>query len=492
MTNIQQVGTTQTGTKNVFIGAEVFTLVAQSDPFTGTLRIVVSGAAGNNPTNWIVKIIQGTSIEEWSGQTSGDPTTTLTLSDVFFVSGEAISITLENDETLDTAVTVSASLYSERMVSTLGVEVPIERSPTDTNPITFNFDGPSLTLVGTRSINNSAYFPVDGAVSFLRTEAGMDLYTLAYHVNDRPATEGVVRYRFVTSTYVPGDEERYVSLRVMGNTVGTNLDKTGYGLADNAITSAKIQDGALTAAKFASGAFNAVWTVGTRTLTAISDSAGITTLLSRITGLLQTKAQADTDQTAVITAISNVDVDLTGIALEATSQSILTGLGSISTTITPEQIEDIADAVSAGVEALGWDATAAKQDEILAKLSTTKITVTNVVSSDGGLIKITRGDTYSASDIEFTTTTTNQWGDLAGATAMIGIRQGDWVFTKAVNITSQTGIQIIQVPLTSAETEDFPITNCASFDIQITYANSAVKTKVRGQLVVLESFTPPG
>jgi len=50
-------------------------------------------------------------------------------------------------------------------------------------------------------------------------------------------------------------------------TVGTNNDKTGYGLADGAITDAKIATGALTAAKFAAGAFDAVWTVGTRTLT---------------------------------------------------------------------------------------------------------------------------------------------------------------------------------------------------------------------------------
>jgi hypothetical protein len=65
-------------------------------------------------------------------------------------------------------------------------------------------------------------------------------------------------------------------------TAGTVSDKTGYGLSDNAITTAKIQDGSLTAAKFASGAFDAVWAVATRTLTSISDSSGVTTLLSRI------------------------------------------------------------------------------------------------------------------------------------------------------------------------------------------------------------------
>jgi hypothetical protein len=49
-------------------------------------------------------------------------------------------------------------------------------------------------------------------------------------------------------------------------TVGTNDDKTGYGLADGAITEPKIASNAFTAAKFAAGAFDAVWTVTTRTL----------------------------------------------------------------------------------------------------------------------------------------------------------------------------------------------------------------------------------
>jgi hypothetical protein len=66
-------------------------------------------------------------------------------------------------------------------------------------------------------------------------------------------------------------------------TVSTVTDKSGYGLSDGAITPAKIQDGAFTSAKFASGAFDAVWTAATRTLTAIADSSGVTTLLSRLT-----------------------------------------------------------------------------------------------------------------------------------------------------------------------------------------------------------------
>src|SRR5690606_33729112 len=47
----------------------------------------------------------------------------------------------------------------------------------------------------------------------------------------------------------------------------------------------------------------AVWAAGTRTLTAISDSSGVSTLLSRITGPLRTKAQDDSATLAVLDEI---------------------------------------------------------------------------------------------------------------------------------------------------------------------------------------------
>jgi hypothetical protein len=91
---------------------------------------------------------------------------------------------------------------------------PVKRSPTDENPITFSFYGPSLTLVGTRSINNGAYEPISGAVAYLRTDSEEDLYTLSYNAADRPIGEGTVRYRFVPTGWAPGGPERYVTLVV--------------------------------------------------------------------------------------------------------------------------------------------------------------------------------------------------------------------------------------------------------------------------------------
>lgn len=57
-------------------------------------------------------------------------------------------------------------------------------------------------------------------------------------------------------------------------------------LTSTGIKVASIANGAIAAATFAANALDAVWSTATRTLTAISDSAGITTLLSRIIGTL--------------------------------------------------------------------------------------------------------------------------------------------------------------------------------------------------------------
>jgi len=69
----------------------------------------------------------------------------------------------------------------------------------------------------------------------------------------------------------------------LSGSVGSVTAPVTAGLSDGAITPAKIQDGAFTSAKFASGAFDAVWAAATRSLTAIADSSGVTTLLSRLT-----------------------------------------------------------------------------------------------------------------------------------------------------------------------------------------------------------------
>jgi hypothetical protein len=90
-----------------------------------------------------------------------------------------------------------------------------------------------------------------------------------------------------------------------GNTIPTVTTLTNLpSIPANWLTATGISNGAFTSAKFAAGAFDAVWTVttrtlssygtlvadiwnhATRTLTAFTDSSGVTTLLSRIIGTL--------------------------------------------------------------------------------------------------------------------------------------------------------------------------------------------------------------
>lgn len=97
-----------------------------------------------------------------------------------------------------------------------------------------------------------------------------------------------------TSTYAGGA----VASVTAAVTVGTNSDKTGYTLADNSITQNTLDAtagseignavwsvGGRTLTGFGtlvSDIVSAVWAAGARTLTAISDSSGVTTLLSRL------------------------------------------------------------------------------------------------------------------------------------------------------------------------------------------------------------------
>jgi len=93
------------------------------------------------------------------------------------------------------------------------VGAPVERSPEDTNLITFRWPESGATIAGTVSINNGAIVPIVGAIAFFNTEGTSHWYTLAYNVADRPATEGTARYTFTDITYT-----RYVNLRVGSST----------------------------------------------------------------------------------------------------------------------------------------------------------------------------------------------------------------------------------------------------------------------------------
>jgi hypothetical protein len=139
-----------------------------------------------------------------------------------------------------------------------------------------------------------------------------------------------------------------ISLSAGAVTVGTNNDKTGYGLVDgaitaakiasDAITSAKVADGFLTAAKFASGAFDAVWSVATRILT-----AGTNIVLAKGTGVTgfndlsaaQVNAEADTALSdAGVTTTRTGYLDNLSAGAVATASALSTVATNVSTLLT--------------------------------------------------------------------------------------------------------------------------------------------------------------
>jgi hypothetical protein len=119
---------------------------------------------------------------------------------------------------------------------------------------------------------------------------------------------------------------------------------TATAIQDGAITNAKVADdvdvntktitaGAISATTFAANALDAVWSTAARTLTAISDSSGVTTLLSRIVGTLlagnHTAQTGDSYARLGAPAGASVSADVaavkedTGTTLPATLTTIL-------------------------------------------------------------------------------------------------------------------------------------------------------------------------
>lgn len=136
---------------------------------------------------------------------------------------------------------------------------------------------------------------------------------------------GETRLNSIVGT-LSGSVSGNITGKVLGGGAGT-ITGTGVQsqLPDNAITDAKIATGAFTAAKFAAGAFDAVWTVAARTLTTAADSAGITTLLTRITGLLRTKAEDEVVDAAITAEINEIPT-VNGDATQAKQDIIIDAL----------------------------------------------------------------------------------------------------------------------------------------------------------------------
>ena len=75
----------------------------------------------------------------------------------------------------------------------------VRRNADDDQPLYFEWPNPSEILTAKKSINGGDYEDITGTVSFLRTEAGANLYTLSYNTSDRP-TDGTAEYKITSGT----------------------------------------------------------------------------------------------------------------------------------------------------------------------------------------------------------------------------------------------------------------------------------------------------
>lgn len=195
-----------------------------------------------------------------------------------------------------------ATPASSTDVQTLAVPVispTIERVNGDTDAIRFTWPVDSATITGEVSKNGGSYAAVVGAITQRTTEAGVYWYQLAYNAGDR--TLGSVRYKFTDGT-----RTRFVNLLVNPASAEVDLDPVLDKLPESGRAST------LTAQQ--------VWEYASRTLTTIGDSSGITTLLSRITGLIRTSADDVSAETAQTSTIRS------GLALEATLDAAETAI----------------------------------------------------------------------------------------------------------------------------------------------------------------------
>lgn len=98
-------------------------------------------------------------------------------------------------------------------------------------------------------------------------------------------TPGRLYWKDGTSGYTAPDNAGITTIKAKTDNLPADTNTL---LTSTGIKVASIANGVIAAATFAAGALDAVWSVATRTLTAIADSAGVTTLLSRIIGTLST------------------------------------------------------------------------------------------------------------------------------------------------------------------------------------------------------------
>ena len=159
---------------------------------------------------------------------------------------------------------------------------------------------------------------VDG-ISVVGTEVGQ--FSIQNRFNDSNGIATLLeRITGLLQTKAEADTDQTAVIAALGNV--PTVDEISFSIASDVINDDNEWDNAK------ESLVDQIWGTTNRTLTSIADSTGMTTLLTRITGLLQTKVQADTDQTAVISAVDNVP----------TAAEIVSGIRDDSAPYSPSNI----------------------------------------------------------------------------------------------------------------------------------------------------------
>lgn len=321
------LGTVQSGVRNVFAGATVYTLASQADPFMGTLRLAISGSAGTNPTSWIVRVQQGIWSEEWVGTTVGGTSIALVLSELFFVSGEAITVTLENTATADIAVTVDASLFTEiNALTTLGTNAPAGWLNAAAIAAT------AMNGKGDWNIGKTGYGLTPGERTALATlidstllDAG-DATDLIASIVTRIGNTNVDEASFVAAVkaalFDVASAANKLSVNASGEVVASNMRGTDNAMLASSYTAAP------TAAANASAVRSELTTelglITTNLDAAVSSNTlDLATLLSRVTGLIRTKAEDNAADEALVLDLLNKEAIGTATVLSGSTASVM-------------------------------------------------------------------------------------------------------------------------------------------------------------------------
>lgn len=302
---------------------------------------------------------------------------------------------------------------------------------------------------------------------------------------------------------------------------------TAAAIATDAITAAKIAADAIGASELAADAVAEIQS-GLATSSALTTAqADLTTLVGRITGavalatsttaaairsalgmaaatmdtnvpgVLQTKAQADTDQTAVLTAI--------GLRLLTSAYTAPPSVGAIADQVWDEILSGhvIAGSTGAAMTASGFaadpmtndpaDYTSGQLGYLIGRLAGGRITVRGMVTPSGDMDEIVGGADYSATDgYSFDWTDAENelaWPALTGASvSWVGRSPDGQETTLAMTVVTPTGDKVVRLAMTAAQTAALVAmqTGIWTFTVKATLLSGRVRPLVVGKASVVD------